>query len=287
MKPKVIIPSEIVEKIRYWCHKAGKDEISGLGHAQADMDGNIRILSTLLLPQQNGSTVTDIEADAVAKAMYQTKDLPGELKWWWHSHVDMGVFWSGTDLDTIKKFGQGGWIVATVFNKKNEQKSAYFAPNAIQYPWGNAEIFHEEIETILNNVNDPKVKEWEKEFDDNVRKKYTDWGYPTVNYSRPPEISKKQWRKMQRGFYVSANPVQAIGDPFSQEERSFLAQEGYSGKDIDDFLAAGFSAMDITRMAQFGAAPWEITSLLAEKQTPYEIMKFVQGDIYATFNTSI
>lgn len=65
-----------------------------------------------------------MDAASIAKAMYETRDDEGMFNFWWHSHVNMGVFWSGTDMDTIRQIGSQGFVVATVFNKKNEMLDA-------------------------------------------------------------------------------------------------------------------------------------------------------------------
>ncbi len=120
--PKVVLDEMVYQKIMHWVHKS-KYEVSGLGKVVVE-DGTIRIIDAILLPQKNTSTTTDIEPTDVAKAMWLMKDTPGELKFWWHSHVDMNVFWSGTDMATIKELGAAGWFVHTVFNKRHETRTA-------------------------------------------------------------------------------------------------------------------------------------------------------------------
>ena len=42
---------------------------------------------------------------------------------WWHSHVDMCVFFSGTDTDNISKFTSDSYTISLVVNKKSEMKA--------------------------------------------------------------------------------------------------------------------------------------------------------------------
>jgi len=117
----IVIENMVYQKIMHWINKSSY-EVSGLGKITYK-DGRITVIDAMLFPQKNGSAHTDIEGEHVAKAMYLLKDTPGDLRWWWHSHVDMDVFWSGTDRETIEKISEGGWFSATVFNKRHEMRS--------------------------------------------------------------------------------------------------------------------------------------------------------------------
>ena len=103
MLEKIVIGREAYDKIMHYVHKA-KFEISGFGNVQV-IDGIPTVTDIILLKQENDPTETEIDADAIAKAIYDhhVSGMEGELKFWWHSHVNMGVFWSGTDNATIKQ----------------------------------------------------------------------------------------------------------------------------------------------------------------------------------------
>jgi len=123
---KVLISPLALTKINYWV-QVSTVEISGLGKCKYDANKHAYVVSDAwLLEQENGPTTTDIEATAAAKLLYETRETEGDLNFWWHSHVNMGVYWSGTDTDTIKEFGDNGYCLATVFNKKNEMRSAFY-----------------------------------------------------------------------------------------------------------------------------------------------------------------
>jgi len=162
---KVEIDDKVFQKIMYWIDKADF-EVSGLGMIEYNKDHNIlRITDAMLLKQAGSGAATEIDAAAVAKAMFLMKDKPGSLRWWWHSHVNMSVFWSGTDQDTIKELGGGGWFAATVFNKKREMKSAYCQAAPVR-------LVISDIETnIVEDVDLDLINKWDKEFDDNVEHK--------------------------------------------------------------------------------------------------------------------
>lgn len=106
-----------------------RDEISGLGHAHTDDDGNVIIDKIVLLKQQASAAHATLDQQAVADYMLGLMEVEeagweGSLKSlcvWWHSHANMDVFWSGTDQGTISRFMQASdWLVSVVVNKKKQ-----------------------------------------------------------------------------------------------------------------------------------------------------------------------
>ena len=164
----------------HWVHKADF-EVSGFGKVRRRDDGHFEVVDAYLLKQEGTGTTTDIDEQALAKLLYTTKDVEGDLRWWWHSHVKMNVFWSGTDKETIMELGAQGWIVATVFNQKNEYRSAlaYKAEYDITSPWGkvlknNTEMVDDIDMEVSYDVDVEQLKQWDDEFTTNVtEKKYT------------------------------------------------------------------------------------------------------------------
>lgn len=122
---KIVIGRDAFDKIMYYVKKA-KFEISGFGNV-AIVDGIPTVTDIILLKQENNPTETEMDGDAVAKALYDhhVSGMKGELKFWWHSHVDMPTFWSKTDMDTIDDLTKNGWFIHGVFNKKDEYRLAY------------------------------------------------------------------------------------------------------------------------------------------------------------------
>lgn len=162
MKPKLVIDNEVYRKVMHWVNKS-QFEVSGLGTIIKEKDGTLRVNSVMLLPQKNQATHTEIEPNAVCKAMYELRDAEGELRWWWHSHVQMGCFWSKTDMDTIKEWGDNGWVAATVFNQKREYRSAIHIGNSDV-----GEIFLDQVETAFGAFVEPMSAVWDAEYDKNV-----------------------------------------------------------------------------------------------------------------------
>lgn len=122
---KILIDAKEQEKIWWYVDKCDK-EISGLGKVIKQSDGSLFVNKIYLLKQTVSGTETELDDDAIAELMFEAKDDPGNLMFWWHSHVDMDVFWSGTDYEAIAKLGKGGMIVSTVYNKKRELRTSLF-----------------------------------------------------------------------------------------------------------------------------------------------------------------
>jgi hypothetical protein len=232
----VEIEEEVFAKIMHWIDKAS-GEVSGLGKIE-NVNGVMRVTSAILLKQENTSVTTDIDAAAIGKAMFELKDQPGALNWWWHSHVNMDVFWSGTDLDTIHKIGQGGWFLATVLNKRREMKSAYFQKgNGFLPP-----MFVDDIPTsTVLMIDEAKSKTWDKEFDDKVvEKKFT--STTTLTSGRSNYYSQDfGWGGKQS--YEGAHVYNDHGDRDDMPSYRFLSEVEEEDQDrhISDTLHAELS----------------------------------------------
>lgn len=189
-KPKIILDRMIYHKIMHWVDKSS-DEVSGLGTVVQQEDGSFKVIEVMLLPQKNTSGTTDIEAEDVAKAMYELREAEGSLNFWWHSHVNMAVFWSGTDRSTIEEFGnaggQGGFVVATVFNKKYEMRSAVYVNSPVN---GGMKIFMDEVDTrIVTFLDTELVAAWDAEYEKNVKPRTH--SLPSTTVYRPGEATSR------------------------------------------------------------------------------------------------
>lgn len=179
---EVVIPEDVYNKITHWVDKSDH-EVSGFGSLQFDEKEKIfTVIDAVLLKQDNSPTSSEIDDVALGKAMYEMKDQENGLKWWWHSHVMMNVFWSDDDMECIRKLGQRGWILATVFNQKRESRSAFYTTTEVM---GNRhEIFADDLATRVERyVLESDQKIWDKEYDDKVTEKTWVSNYTTPSYS--------------------------------------------------------------------------------------------------------
>lgn len=164
-KIRLVFDDDVYKKIMYWIDKA-PGEVSGLGKITIDPDGTFKVISAILLEQENTSASTDIDSNAIGKAMYETREDPGHLNFWWHSHVNMDCFWSGTDLDTIRDIGAAGFVVASVLNKKGACRTAYFMRGDVL-----PEVFIDELPTTVA-ASQPYVNTlWDTEYESKVKTK--------------------------------------------------------------------------------------------------------------------
>lgn len=155
-KLKIVIPDAAFQKVMYWVNKSNF-EVSGFADLVFDPKNHtLTVGDPFLCQQENHSTETEMTAESIGKAMYKLAMENRELRWWWHSHVNMQVFWSGTDMDAMRKLGGNGWVAATVFNKKCETRSALLT-NTMQMG-EKMEVFIDNISThIQDRLLDPET----------------------------------------------------------------------------------------------------------------------------------
>ena len=110
-----------MKKINYYT-QAADGEVSGLGTLVKDEQGRFIVKEVFLLEQECTAADTDIKPEAISKLMVDmmrdNKD-PSQLKFWWHSHVNMGVFWSGTDETACETLSRE-FAFSLVVNKRRE-----------------------------------------------------------------------------------------------------------------------------------------------------------------------
>lgn len=133
---KVVLSELANRKLKYYIDNIDY-EISGLGLVEKREDGSLYVPDIFLLTQEVSGAETDLDPAAVAKFLddkLQEKiivdgeevDFPVEnIKLWWHSHVNMGVFWSGTDSATCNRLDnespEENWYLSIVGNKRGDR----------------------------------------------------------------------------------------------------------------------------------------------------------------------
>jgi len=183
------------QKMMHFVDKAGADEVSGLGLITAK-DNVFTVTDTFLLPQKNSTGATDIEPEDMAKLMFETRERPGMLRFWWHSHVRMATFWSKTDTDTMDVLAKGGWFMSLVVNQKREHRAAFRSLDP--------DLFIDEIPFQVMARSQPElVAQWDTEYDTKVQKKKTTAitpyrGEPYGTFSGKRRISRRQRKKRSK-----------------------------------------------------------------------------------------
>lgn len=125
MDIKCYIDNVCAQKLKYYVG-ATKLEISGIGKSEI-INGDIYLRDVIIFKQKCTGASTDLDEQDMARVQYQMTKAGDDLKnWnvWWHSHANMGVFWSGTDTTTINEHANNGsFLVSLVTNHKGEFKT--------------------------------------------------------------------------------------------------------------------------------------------------------------------
>lgn len=221
-KFKLIIPRHVMDKISWWMHRTTK-EVSGFGSLAFDEETNtFTVKDAILLKQKVTSASAEIDPGAMAKAMFRMKDDPNGLKWHWHSHVNMGVFWSADDMEIIRSLGQRSWVLATVFNYRDERKTAYLTQVPVASPLGGTrphDIFVDDIDTqVINYVPAATYNAWDAEYDEHV----TEMSY-AYNYS------EKTLTPYQRRLELEKEEVKLLNERTEKPDTKFPGRPYTSG----------------------------------------------------------
>jgi len=126
---KVYIDAMAKEKISHWVALA-KGEVSGLGLVSEVRDDKgvltgLFVEDVFLVKQSSSSASTELEDCAVSATLVEldSKGVDvGLIKLWWHSHGDLGVFWSTTDEECASGLANSRYFISIVVNKKGDLK---------------------------------------------------------------------------------------------------------------------------------------------------------------------
>jgi hypothetical protein len=232
----------IFYKIMHWIDKENY-EVSGLGMIEVDHERNVmRVVDAILLTQENTSATTEIDGQAIGRAMHEfrQRQSPGMLKWWWHSHVSMPVFWSGTDQAAIKCLGGGdldnaSWFVATVFNQRREMLTAYVQNRPIK-------LVQTGIETkVRQRLDASVVEQWDAEYDEKVELPSSSGSFLFSGDDDKESRYElfKQWRERQEEkIEEQLAEAEEVDDDDAEEEEVDLATAVAEGDlSVEDLFA--------------------------------------------------
>lgn len=165
MQLEIKIDDMVYQEVMHYVNKSDF-EVSGLGKVVVEKEDGctiLRVTKVIILPQENTPVHTEIDPVAIGRAEYQLRNEPGDLRWWWHSHVKMDAFWSSEDMETIAQLSSNGWFCATVFNQDEETRSAYAQAGPVR-------LFMDELLTYTHReLPDGLVKSWDEAYTKNVK----------------------------------------------------------------------------------------------------------------------
>lgn len=268
-KMKLHIPAHIYAEIDYYVQHE-KDEISGLGRIVQEEDGTMRVTKVYLIKQENGPTTTDLDEDAVAKLLFDSREDEGDMNFWWHSHNDMKAFWSGTDHDTIKDLGKNGFIVATVFNHARDHRTAYFQGADGFKP----EVFIDNIPTSFHAMyTQEECDKYDKNIKDCVVKRTYGNGFPNYysgnNYSNHYDgwSKGKTWDKENKKWVW---PYELKEGKKSGKQQTLLGEESENeSKSSQNAALVVEDLYDLVSAQE--ASQWEALWMEANDFTIYQV----------------
>jgi len=129
--PRLYYRDSVKVRIDYLVKKCPK-EVGWLGLVEEIEDTNCYVVTDIFVPEQEvHGTETDIKPKALIdlheELLALNKD-PNNLRYWGHSHVNMGVSPSGQDIDQVMDYKEGGmeFFFMGIYNKKGESNVEFF-----------------------------------------------------------------------------------------------------------------------------------------------------------------
>jgi len=126
MEVEIILTKKANQKLSYYIDECPV-EISGFGKVRELPEGEgakkFEVYDVEILPQTatgGDVKVTEEELAAFLTAKMRKRESVVDYKCWWHSHADFGVFFSGTDEETIEGSTDFPYLVSIVGNKRGE-----------------------------------------------------------------------------------------------------------------------------------------------------------------------
>lgn len=145
-------------------------EISWLGTVE-ELDGGYLIKEIFLPKQECGPASTEMDTEGIVEVGMHLLNREGgdpedfnKLRFWGHSHVNMGVMPSGTDEQQAMEFSNNPWFIRAIANKRGKIKfDLYDFKRHLRIddlPW---EVYQEE---------EPEIAEaWKEEMTSKVRER--------------------------------------------------------------------------------------------------------------------
>jgi hypothetical protein len=122
MEATVFLEPAVNEMINHWIDMA-EGEVSGLGLVDL-VPGGFLVKEVFLPDQACTPASSTIEPEAVAKLLLDLDQAgyePSKLRFWFHSHADMDVFWSSQDTTTMMLMENREYVISMVGNKRGKR----------------------------------------------------------------------------------------------------------------------------------------------------------------------
>lgn len=250
VRPEVYYTPKVMRTIDYIVAKA-TGEVGWLGTVEK-MGKDYLITNIYIPPQTVTSVTTDIEADAVAKIALQIMDDGGDLaslRYWGHSHVNMGVTPSSTDEAQIDEYmEQSDWFIRGIYNKKGESKVDVFDRT-------NGVVF----QCVNDGLNTPQLTAEEKK---HIDTQFLNVKTPTYNNMQTQPVTGFIGKPHYNGM---TNTYDTIADQRRSSERKSLVSYAetypYEWDDDKDDLDYVFTEADAIQFCKTEFETYDITTV--------------------------
>lgn len=193
-------------------------EVGWYGKVEWTPEFNLRITEILVPTQQCHSATTEISGAALTDMCQEIiaeeakagvpldKSAIYSIRYWGHSHVNMGVGASGRDDDQMKDFGEGNveYMIRGIHNKKGETQFDI-------YYYKNGKIFMRFVDVAWEVVNETeRFKEQVLKMEEIVKERVSRLGTTVVSgYSHRSTVYDSEYGYDGYGGYNS-NPASRI-----------------------------------------------------------------------------
>lgn len=122
---KVLLTDQVVRYLRAICRLAGNSEVGGLGYVKWNEDSKEFIVDEVfVIPQEASPMHVSIASEGIMYGIERAMNAGRleDLRFSWHSHNTMEVFWSHVDEGAINSYLKGGapWLLSLVTNNFEE-----------------------------------------------------------------------------------------------------------------------------------------------------------------------
>lgn len=179
------------DKIMYYAKYAAdkyRTEISGMLLAKVDKDGDIALFNPTILKQTVSGTQTVLKKEELAKFYVDCYKKEGkDIHFvWWHSHANMDVYFSATDVNTFEEYAETDWSLFLVVNAKGEYmfNFVYWRPIKVKLEKLEITFFKEKEKDIPKSITNavdecienpatkmikyPKSTSWKKGYNSSI-----------------------------------------------------------------------------------------------------------------------
>ena len=208
-----------------------KCEIGGMSVVVQDKDGDWTIKEPVIVTQEIGGTICDLDKEELAKYYTKTAMEHKDENFrfcWWHSHHTMDAFWSGTDLSSIDEYGEGesDLSFALVVNLKQEYKCRISVWKPV--------VVHQDIE--LKVIDDTSEIEIPLEILTEVKAKCRTRSIISNSKTGQLSLTSQSYNRYDWSKYKMLEDELDKVVPTTQEITNFEAKYEYTCNKISEFM---------------------------------------------------